>query len=200
MPVSALKKLKGSLKAAGLVGPTAPKKIKKSSSGKSDIPGYKAKLAHLSESLAKNNPFELKFARPKHAILNKKVKGVTGRPSATRKRSQEVREKTLRVERGNSGRDSTLVDKRFGESNTALSLEDKMLERFMRERKTTKGGNSKGLYNLAEETGEELTHMGQSLSADMDAMGFQRVQDQEDEEEGNLYHKCSQWNKWLTQL
>lgn len=39
---------------------------------------------------ASDNPFEAKFTRQKHLVLNRKVKGSRGRPGLTRKKSEEA--------------------------------------------------------------------------------------------------------------
>lgn len=71
-----------------------------------------------------------------------------------------------------------IIDRRFGENDPSLTLEERMLERFTRERQRA----SKGVaFNLEDE--EELTHYGQSLSKldDFDNVGLRF--DSEDEEE-----------------
>jgi nucleolar protein 14 len=91
----------------------------------------------------------------------------------------------------------TFSDRRFGESNPSLSIEDRMLERYTRERQ--RGQGKKGMFNLEDDTdvfggldeGDEgtmlggLTHGGRSVmdlpGDDFDAQGF--GEDDEDEEE-----------------
>ena len=51
------------------------------------------------------------------------------------------------------------MDRRFGENDPTLSLEERMLERFTKERQRVSKGAA---FNLEDE--EELTHYGQSLS------------------------------------
>lgn len=61
------------------------------------------------------------------------------------------------------------MDRRFGENDPTMSLEERMLERFTRERQRA----SKGVaFNLEDE--DELTHYGQSLSKldDFDNVGL----------------------------
>ena len=82
-------------------------------------------------------------------------------------------------------RNNTMIDKRFGENDPSMSLEDRMLARFMKE-KSKKLKNS-ALYNLEEE--EELTHMGQSLSATgFGEAGLERVAhgNDSDSDDGNI--------------
>ena len=68
-----------------------------------------------------------------------------------------------------------IVDRRFGENDPSMSLEERMLERFTKERQRA----SKGVaFNLEDE--DELTHYGQSLSKldDFDDIG---LEDDDDE-------------------
>ena len=71
--------------------------------------------------------------------------------------------------------------RRFGENDASLSVEDKMLERFMKE----KVGRleKKAVFNLDQEE-LELTHMGQSLS-NMDAFETAGLHRMESDSEGN---------------
>lgn len=72
------------------------------------------------------------------------------------------------------------IDRRFGENDPTMTPEERMLERFTRERQRT----SKGVaFNLEDE--DELTHYGQSLSKldDFDNVGLGL---DDDEEEGGL--------------
>ncbi len=87
------------------------------------------------------------------------------------------RKKTLLKEYQEKDRAGGIVDRRFGENDPSMSLEDRMLERFTRERQRA----SKGVaFNLEDE--DELTHYGQSLSKmdDFDDVGM--VLDEEDDE------------------
>ncbi|ORY32396.1 Nop14-like protein [Rhizoclosmatium globosum] len=141
----------------------------------------KQQLRSIDKSASANNPFERQFARLKHDVLGRKVKGVEGKPMAQRKKAEENRKKTLKVEMAKKNRVGGLVDRRFGENNPNLSMEDKLMERFMREQKGKSSRNS-SLFNLEE---EDLTHMGQSISGMDDyslESGLQRVED----EEGNI--------------
>jgi nucleolar protein 14 len=78
-----------------------------------------------------------------------------------------------------------VMDRRFGENDPAMPPEERMLERFTRERQRA----SKGLaFNLEDEDG--LTHYGKSLSAldDFDGVGLDF--DENDKDTGN-YHSFS---------
>jgi len=69
------------------------------------------------------------------------------------------------------------VDRRFGENDPTMSLEERMLERFTRERRRT---SRNAVYNLEDD--QELTHYGQSLSKfdDFDGVGILDDEDEED--------------------
>jgi nucleolar protein 14 len=71
-----------------------------------------------------------------------------------------------------------VVDRRFGENDPTLSLEERMLERFTKERQRASKGAT---FNLEDE--EELTHYGQSLSKldDFDNVGLGLDDDDEDQ-------------------
>ncbi|CAG8556427.1 17304_t:CDS:10 [Acaulospora colombiana] len=157
---SALKRLKTSLKEAGIIGSTSRKNVSKRQKkkgnpkevGKNDT---KTKIDHIN----KTNPFELKITKTKHDVLGRKVKGVQGRPGLKRQIGIEKRKKTLLVEMENKNRVGGMIDRRFGENNPEISPEEKMLERFKREKQRQ---SKSTLFNLEDE--DELTHYGQSLS------------------------------------
>ena len=72
------------------------------------------------------------------------------------------------------------MDRRFGENDPTMTPEERMLERFTRERQRA----SKGvMFNLEDE--DELTHYGQSLSNldDFDDVGL-GLDENEGEDQG----------------
>jgi nucleolar protein 14 len=73
-----------------------------------------------------------------------------------------------------------IVDRRFGENDATLTPEERMLERFTKERQRA----SKGVNFNLEDDDEQLTHYGKSLAAvdDFDAEGLGL----DDEEDGDL--------------
>ncbi|CAG8560081.1 9677_t:CDS:10 [Funneliformis mosseae] len=163
---SALKRLKTTLKDVGLVGPKSCSSTSKKQKQKGN-PVDTRKIEYQSKlnSLIKNqvNPFELKINRVKHDVLGKKIKGIQGRPGLKRQIGIEKRKKTLLVEMENKNKVGGVVDRRFGENDLNISPEEKMLERFTKERQKR---SKSSLFNLDEEV--DLTHYGQSL-AEMDA-------------------------------
>jgi nucleolar protein 14 len=82
------------------------------------------------------------------------------------------------------GRVGGVVDKRFGENDPSLSLEERMLERFTKERQRASKGT---IFNLEGE--EQLTHYGQSLSNldDFDDVGLPMDEDEDDEQGEHSY-------------
>ena len=92
------------------------------------------------------------------------------------------RKKTLLKEYEEKGRAGGVVDRRFGENDPTLSLEERMLERFTKERQRVSKGAA---FNLEDE--EELTHYGQSLSKldDFDNVGLGL--DDDDDNRGVYY-------------
>ncbi|ORY07457.1 Nop14-like protein [Basidiobolus meristosporus CBS 931.73] len=162
--VSALKRLKLSLREAGVIGQqsraSTSKKAKKrgrpNEVGKNSV---REKLNTISNAL---NPFELKVSKTKYDVVGRKVKGAQGRPGLSKQIGQDNRKKTLLVEMQNKNKAGGFVDRRFGENDPNMTPEEKMLERFAKERQQR--NRNAELFNLED---EDLTHYGQSL-ADMD--------------------------------
>lgn len=82
------------------------------------------------------------------------------------------------------GRAGGILDRRFGENDPTMTPEERMLERFTRERQRASKSSA---FNLEEE--DELTHYGQSLSKldDFDNIGL-GLEDEEDEEGTHCTH------------
>ncbi|KXN89479.1 putative nucleolar complex protein 14 [Leucoagaricus sp. SymC.cos] len=177
---SQLTQLKSALLQAGVTGKSSTSKKRKR--GAAPLEKEKEKrAARLEEVHHRLNPFDVKVTKTKHDVGGRKIKGVTGRPAQSKQVGMEQRKKTLLKEWEERNRVGRIVDRRFGENNPTMSLEERMLERFTRERQRA----SKGVaFNLEDE--DELTHYGQSLSKldDFDnvGLGFES----EDEEAGQL--------------
>ncbi|KAG0047714.1 nucleolar complex protein 14 [Gryganskiella cystojenkinii] len=163
MAKSALYRLKSSLKEAGAIGPNSRASLSKkdrkkgrptAASAKNDL---NKKLAHIKEAM---NPFEIKTTRQKFDIHGRKTKGVEGKPTLSKQVGEENRRKTLLQELQKKNKAGGVIDKRFGEDDPNMTPEDKMLERFTREKQSrAKGG---AMFNLEEDA--DLTHYGQSLA------------------------------------
>lgn len=69
------------------------------------------------------------------------------------------------------------MDRRFGENDPSMAPEERMLERFTKERQRASRSSA---FNLEDE--DELTHYGQSLSAldDFDGTGLALEDEEED--------------------
>ncbi|KAG6812102.1 hypothetical protein H0H92_004402 [Tricholoma furcatifolium] len=187
---SQLSQLKSALSKAGVTGNSQQgKKRKRSASVDKDKEKRTAKLEEIHKRL---NPFDTKVTKLKHDVGGRKVKGVTGKPAQSKQAGLEqarpfnlfysnIRKKTLLKEFRDKDRAGGIVDRRFGENDPTMSLEERMLERFTRERQRASKGAA---FNLEDE--DELTHYGQSLSKldDFDNVGLGL--DDDDEETGKI--------------
>lgn len=129
----------------------------------------------------KNNPFEVKINRKKFDVLGRKSKHDVGLPGVSRSKAINKRKETLLKEYKQKNKSNKLIDRRFGEYDTKMAPEDKILQRFAMERKRVH--EKKDVYNLNED--EELTHYGQSL-AEMEKFNDLVHSDDESEEKGLL--------------
>ncbi|XP_067106491.1 nucleolar protein 14 [Osmerus mordax] len=132
-------------------------------------------------SQIKNNPFEVKINRKKFDILGRKSKHDVGLPGVSRSKAINKRKETLLKEYKTKDKANKFIDRRFGEYDTKMDPEDKILQRFALERQRTH--DKKDMYNLNED--EELTHYGQSL-AEMEKMNDLVDSDSETDEKGLL--------------
>ncbi|KAM8940419.1 nucleolar protein 14 [Pelodytes ibericus] len=127
------------------------------------------------------NPFEVKINKQKFSILGKKTKHDVGLPGVSKSKALNKRKETLLKEYQRRGKSSVFTDKRFGEYDTKLTPEEKMMKRFALERQ--RNVEKKTVYNLNEE--EELTHYGQSLAV-MEKLNDAVESDSDTEERGAL--------------
>ncbi|XP_031834116.2 nucleolar protein 14 homolog l(3)07882 [Nomia melanderi] len=128
----------------------------------------KAKKKFLSELSQKKqgqqnkkklNPFEVHINRDKQNVLGRKNKTDKGLPGISRAKAIKKRKGTLLQEYKFKNKDNIFLDKRIGEKNVAMSVEDRALARFAAER--MKAHKKKNIYSLNDE--EVLTHKGQTL-------------------------------------
>ncbi|XP_022618566.1 nucleolar protein 14 [Seriola dumerili] len=129
----------------------------------------------------KNNPFEVKINRKKFDVLGRKSKHDVGLPGVSRSKAINKRKETLLKEYKHKSKSNKFIDRRFGEYDTKMAPEEKILQRFAMERQRVH--DKKDVYNLNEE--EELTHYGQSL-AEMEKYNDLVNSDDESEEKGLL--------------
>uniref|UniRef100_A0A673WIT0 NOP14 nucleolar protein homolog (yeast) n=1 Tax=Salmo trutta TaxID=8032 RepID=A0A673WIT0_SALTR len=134
-----------------------------------------------SPSYIKNNPFEVKINRKKFDILGRKSKHDVGLPGVSRSKAINKRKETLLKEYKTKDKANKFIDRRFGEYDTKMDPEEKILQRFSMERQRTQ--DKKNMYNLNEE--EELTHYGQSLS-EMEKLNDMVDSDDDADEKGML--------------
>uniref|UniRef100_A0A8C2RQ31 Nucleolar protein 14 n=1 Tax=Capra hircus TaxID=9925 RepID=A0A8C2RQ31_CAPHI len=106
------------------------------------------------------NPFEVKVNRQKFQVLGRKTRHDVGLPGVSRARALQKRTQTLLKEYKERDKSSVFRDKRFGEYNSSITPEEKMMKRFALEQQ--RQHEKKSIYNLNED--EELTHYGQSLA------------------------------------
>ncbi|NXM93198.1 NOP14 protein, partial [Sylvia borin] len=128
-----------------------------------------------------SNPFEVKVNRQKFDILGRKTKNDVGLPGVSRSKAIKKRNQTLLKEYKEREKTNVFKDKRFGEYNTKITPEEKMIRRFALERQQNYG--KKNIYNLNED--EELTHFGQSL-AEIEKLNDIVDSDSDTEERGTL--------------
>ncbi|KAJ4296023.1 nucleolar complex protein 14 [Collariella sp. IMI 366227] len=178
MAGSQLKRLKASLREQGIVGPQQSKKQKRKNA--QDQKANPDKRLHRSEALAgireQFNPFQFKTnARgPKFEVTtnkpanDKETMGIKGRPGLAKAMGEERRRQTILVEMQRRNKIGGLIDRRFGEDDPNMSLEDKMIERYTREQQRAhKKGSMFDLEDDDEPMGG-LTHMGRPLFDDDD--------------------------------
>ncbi|KAF6372178.1 NOP14 nucleolar protein [Rhinolophus ferrumequinum] len=127
------------------------------------------------------NPFEVKVNRQKFQILGRKTRHDVGLPGVSRARAIQKRTQTLLKEYKEREKSNVFTDRRFGEYNSSMSPEEKMLKRFALEQQ--RQHEKKNIYNLNED--EELTHYGQSL-ADIEKHNDIVDSDSDTEERGAL--------------
>ncbi|KAK6330256.1 nucleolar complex protein 14 [Orbilia blumenaviensis] len=162
---SQLKRLRESLKNAGVIGqPQKSKKAKKRArQNKSGNDARLSREAALESIREEFNPFEIKKTKEKFSVAGgRKVKGTVGKPSVSKQIGEDNRRKTLLVEMQQRNKVGGIIDRRFGENDPTMNPEDKMLERFTREQQ--KRSYKGDIFNL-EDDDEVLTHYGQSLGS-----------------------------------
>ncbi|CAK7897716.1 nucleolar complex protein 14 [[Candida] anglica] len=195
MAGSQLKQLKAVLKTNGFTGQSNVKKTNKKGRTSTEIKRDDKKEI-LSGIRQQFNKFDTKTNRTKRDVTiiqgGKFVKaGSAQHNKATQSRT--MAEQSLRVEynakKARNGRTGGVVDRRFGESNKNMTSEEKMLERFTKERERQSKKNIFSLDDDDEENDEDddgfvLTHYGKSLALEDDGKdgkkrGFESDEDEE---------------------
>ncbi|KAL3306494.1 Nop14-like family protein [Colletotrichum asianum] len=179
MAGSQLKRLKSSLKEQGIIGPQKSKKQKRQIAQEEKAKNDKRlqKSAALGQIREQFNPFDLKHnpRGPKFDVTSNRppagaaAKGISGRPGVAKSIGEQRRRETLLVEMQKRNKVGGILDRRFGENDPAMAEEEKMIERFAREKQRSHKKTS--LFDLEEaEPLTELTHMGQSINLDDSAL------------------------------
>ncbi|WVR05233.1 hypothetical protein IAU60_002245 [Kwoniella sp. DSM 27419] len=202
MAPSQLAQLKTALSSAGLNKKNFSKKEKKAfKKGGARETDRAKKLDKLEEIRRNLNKFDERETKLKHDVGGRNLKGVIGRPSASKQAGLEQRRKSLLPEHQLRDHTGTFRDRRFGEANPDMSIEDRMLERYTRERQ--RGQGKKGLFNLEDEgdslgmdlfdEGEAmggLTHGGRNVldlpGDDFEAQGLGERDDEDDLDKGRV--------------
>ncbi|KAG7131208.1 ATP-dependent helicase SGS1 like protein [Verticillium longisporum] len=172
---SHLKRLKSSLREQGLTGPQKSKKQKRqiANDGKAKNDKRLNRTEALNQIREQFNPFDLKHnARgPKFEVTTNRpstgnaAKGIAGRPVASTTAAEQRRRDTLLLEMQRRNKVGGILDRRFGESEPNMAEEEKMLERFAREKQ--RSHKKTNLFDLEEaEPLGELTHGGEALTLD----------------------------------
>ncbi|WBW73238.1 U3 snoRNP protein Nop14 [Schizosaccharomyces osmophilus] len=147
---SQLKNLKSSIRQADLFS-AKPGRKKGKSKGVDSREERQTKVDKIQTDF---NLFDRQFTRKKFDVGGRRIKGTEGTPGVSRSVGEEVRKNTIGEKLKKKNHVGGVIDRRFGENNPHLSLEDKMLERFSREQQRR---SKKDIYNLDSEN-DVLTH------------------------------------------
>ncbi|KAM4054867.1 nop14-like family protein [Hirsutella rhossiliensis] len=174
MAGSQLKRLKASLREQGITGPQQSKKQRRKAAQDGQARGEK-KLPRglvLDGIRQQFNPFDLKHAArgPKFEVTTNRpvtgdaARGIRGRPGQAKAAGEEKRRETLLVDMQHRHKVGGITDRRFGENDPTMAPEDKMLERFAREKQRSHKKSS--LFDLEDDEplAGGLTHGGKSLT------------------------------------
>ena len=176
MAGSQLKQLKAALKAKGLVGQTNVKRKNRKAAPSETRKDTEQKKQEISRIRDDFNQFDNRVNRAKHdytVIQGGKFVKAGSKQHNQVARSKSGVEKTLESEysalQKTKGRAGGLVDRRFGEKDRHLTEEEKMLERFTRERQSSSKRNVFSLEESDDEyedDGFALTHSGKEINFD----------------------------------
>lgn len=176
---SQLKNLKAALKAHNLTGQTNIKKGKRNSKRQPKKYDREEQAKVIAQIREEFNPFEVKTSRNKRNATSagngKNDRVAVGKPGISKQIGEDQRKQAFEARMARKNKNSGFIDRRFGERNRDLSEEDKMLERFTRERQSQAKGKP-NLFDLNDDSGDEhenvfgsgLTHLGESLALEED--------------------------------
>ncbi|KAG8777045.1 nucleolar complex protein 14, partial [Serendipita sp. 397] len=183
---SQLKQLKAAINTSGVSrnhSDSRKRKRRSHSGGSGSVVDHRDKRAEkLREIHETFNPFDVKVEKLKHDTGGRKIKGTIGKPGASKQAGLEQRKKTLLVEYEKKAKSGGVVDRRFGEDDPTMTLEERMLARFTKERQRS---SKAAMFNLEDDT--ELTHYGRSLSNldDFDNVGL-TLNDADEDDAGQI--------------
>lgn len=80
------------------------------------------------------NPFEVHINREKQKVIGKKGKNDRGLPGVSRAKAINKRKGTLLQEFRHKDKDNTFLDKRIGEKNRGMTMEERAIARFAAEK------------------------------------------------------------------
>ncbi|KAG7399595.1 nucleolar complex protein 14 [Phytophthora boehmeriae] len=139
------------------------------------------------------NPFDVRSnsTKQKHEVIGRRVKGAGRNVGAARAEAERKRHKTLGAEFKARNRSNVFRDKRLGEQDPTLSMEDKMMARFQTERKRKlRNASAFALHDSDSEQEDDdslfLTHKGAKITDDdYDRLNTDApLEDEDDSEEG----------------
>ncbi|GMF44902.1 unnamed protein product [Phytophthora fragariaefolia] len=139
------------------------------------------------------NPFDVRSnaSKQKHEVIGRRVKGAGRNVAAARAEAERKRRKTLGAEFRARHRSNVFRDKRLGEQDPTLSVEDKMMARFQTERKRKLRHAAAFALHDSDSEQEDgdgdalfLTHQGAKISDDdYDRLNADGPLDDEDDSE-----------------
>lgn len=154
MAGSQLKRLKETLKAEGLTGQTY-KKSGKNKKGPTDT-RRDAKERIIKKIREEFNPFEVKATKNKYDIQELRKKKVTvAKPGVSKQIGEEERRRAYELKKSRKNKVGGVLDRRFGANDSTLTEEEKMLERFTRERQQLVA-SKKSLFDLEDDDEDEF--------------------------------------------
>jgi hypothetical protein len=105
-----------------------------SASHRASFGSHKASTAAV--DAVKLNPFERLKQRAKFDVMGRTLKGTQRANGQARSRAIQKRKESLLVELQQDGKRNQFIDHRFGEGDDTITADDRMLQRFQKERQT----------------------------------------------------------------
>ncbi|OWZ24060.1 Nucleolar protein [Phytophthora megakarya] len=157
--------------------------------GNKKVVSKKQKHGFVRSSARGANPFDVRSnaSKQKHEVLGRRVKGAGRNVAAARAEAERKRHKTLGAEYKARNKSNVFKDKRLGEQDPTLSMEDKMMARFQTERKRKlRNASTFALHDSDSEQEDDsmfLTHKGAKITDDdYDKLNVDGPLDDEDDE------------------